>query len=1361
MDKNSPANDITQLTNNSYDDYNPLISGNKVTWYGYPNFNDSEIYFYDGKKTVQVTDNNTYDSPSDISGSNVVWQGYDGNDDEIYLYNGTKTVQLTDNNLYDYSPRVDGNQVVWYAYPPDYSDSEIYLFDGSKTIQLTDNNTYDYSPQISGKNVVWSGYDGNDEEIYLYDGTKTIQLTDNNTYDSSPQISGNNVVWSGYDGNDEEIYLYDGTKTIQLTDNNTYDSSPQISGNNVVWSGYDGNDYEIYLYDGTKTIQVTDNNFYESSPQIDGNRVVWSSYDGNDEEIYLYDGDVTKLTDNNTSDYSPQISGDKVVWSGYDGSDSEIYLYDIPLGLKLDGTEEDDVLTGGRGPDTISGFGGDDILQGLGGNDQIFGGDGKDLITAGDGKDKVEGGLGNDIISGNSGNDILTGNEGNDDILGGEDNDSIDGGAGKDRLLGQAGDDTIVGQGGNDTIDGGDGMDSLSGGAGSDRVVGGSGSDSLSGGTEADTLVGGFDNDSLDGGAGNDKLVGVNLSVVSSAQVGYGAGEIDTLFGETGNDSFALGDEARVYYDDGDPLTTGESDYALITDYNASQDTLQRYGADNLYKLDYFTTPEGRVDAAMIYDPGVAARGETIAILQGTASSSSTPVASVTSLSVQPTADNASDSPIPENTSPLAKLEGLAEGKDYAAGEVIVKLADGTSKSEASTLRERLGSEVLETTKTLGIERWSIEGTSVREAIANFSDDPAIEYIQPNFIVRTAATTPNDPRFNELWGLNNTGQTGGTADADIDAPEAWDLQTGDDVVVGVIDTGVDYTHRDLNDNMWTNPGETAGDRIDNDGNGFVDDVYGYDFVYEDSDPMDVYGHGTHVSGTIAAEANNNEGVTGVNWNAKIMALKFLSDDGWGYTFDAIEAVEYATLMKKNYGVNINLTSNSWGGGGYDQGLYDAIAAAGKAGQLFIAAAGNYSNDNDTYPFYPATYDLDNVISVAATNHNDGLTYFSNYGATTVDLAAPGENVLSTIPGNGYATYSGTSMATPHVSGVVSLLLSEDSSLSNQEVKELLLKVDPLASLNGKMVSGGRLNAFNALSELGPPNEIIGTEDDDIITGTNRRDRISGLGGNDLIQALAGKDTVFGGNGDDLIIAAEGDDSVEGGAGSDGIFGNEGDDFLQGQGGRDNILGGDGNDSINGGEGKDRLLGEAGDDTILGEKGDDTLDGGEGNDSLNGGASIDRLSGGKGDDTLVGEAGADSLTGGLGNDSLDGGAGSDRLIGVEPSTGFGTGEIDILTGLGDGDTFILGDPNHVFYSDGDPVTTGESDYALITDFNPSQDSILLQGQADLYSLDFFTIGSSINAALIYDPGNAERGELIGILQNVSADLTIADPGFTFV
>jgi subtilisin family serine protease len=399
----------------------------------------------------------------------------------------------------------------------------------------------------------------------------------------------------------------------------------------------------------------------------------------------------------------------------------------------------------------------------------------------------------------------------------------------------------------------------------------------------------------------------------------------------------------------------------------------------------------------------------------------------------------------------------LVPGVDYAPDEVIVKFKPGT-ESTISVLEISGNATLRETTQTLGIQLWGLDGITVEDAIALYSQDPSIEYIEPNYRI-SVEQTPNDPSFSELWGLHNTGQSGGTPDADIDAPEAWDIQTGDgSVIVGVIDTGVDYTHSDLMNNIWTNSGETPGNDIDDDSNGFVDDYYGWDFAYDDSDPFDGDGHGTHVSGTIAAEGDNGIGVVGVNWDAQIMPIKFLDDYGGGWTFDAIQSVEYATLM------GADLTNNSWGGGGYSQGLYDAIAGAGDAGQLFIASAGNYyGNNNDIYPHYPSSYDLDNIIAVAATDRYDNLSDFSNYGPTSVDLGAPGSEIYSTIPDGGYAYYDGTSMATPHVSGVAALVWAEYPDLTAAEVKEILLETtDPIPALEGLTVSGGRLNAYNAL-----------------------------------------------------------------------------------------------------------------------------------------------------------------------------------------------------------------------------------------------------------------------------------------------------------
>lgn len=729
------------------------------------------------------------------------------------------------------------------------------------------------------------------------------------------------------------------------------------------------------------------------------------------------------------------------------------------------------------------------------------------------------------------------------------------------------------------------------------------------------------------------------------------------------------------------------------------------------------------------------------------------------------TIDNTNNTTMATNNG-LINLNDLVAGEDYVADEVIIKFRPGADAASISSAQEALNATVLETTQTLGIQRLELNEITVEQAISNFNENAAladtIEYIEPNFIYQTQDTVPNDPRYEELYGLNNTGQTGGIEDADIDAPQAWDIQTGNDVVIGVIDSGVDYNHPDINDNMWTNPGETPDNGIDDDGNGFVDDFYGYDFVNEDGDPFDDNSHGTHVSGTIAAEGNNDTGVTGVNWDAQIMGLKFLNAGGSGNTFDAIEAIEYSILN------GAQLTNNSWGGGGFSLALQDAIAAAGEAGQLFVAAAGNFSQNNDTNPFYPASYDLDNIISVAATDDEDQLATFSHFGATSVDLGAPGVSTLSTVPGNSYGFKSGTSMATPHVSGAIGLALSQNPELTSSEVKELILDTtDEIPALTGITVSDGRLNAFNAVAELTPAPDIIGTEGDDVLTGTNRGEKIQGLGGDDILQGLGGNDGIFGDDGNDLISAGDGNDTVEGGAGTDLISGDNGDDNLNGQSGQDDIFGGEGNDQINGGGESDQLLGEAGNDTINGEDGNDTINGGSGSDTVNGGNGIDRLFGGNDNDQITGGVGSDTLTGGFGNDSLDGGEGDDELIGVDPTTtgsgvGFGAGEQDTLTGGAGSDKFVFADATRVYYSDGDPSTTGDSDFGLVKDFNASEDIIQLQGSADLYELDFFpTSTGSINAALIYDPEVLARGEVIGILENVSTDLTISEPAFTFV
>ena len=360
---------------------------------------------------------------------------------------------------------------------------------------------------------------------------------------------------------------------------------------------------------------------------------------------------------------------------------------------------------------------------------------------------------------------------------------------------------------------------------------------------------------------------------------------------------------------------------------------------------------------------------------------------------------------------------------------------------------------------------WHLADTNItlQNAARIVSADPDIDYAEPNFIY-SISRSPNDPLFADgsLWGLNNTGQFGGTVDADIDAPEAWDFTFGGDIIVGVVDSGVDYTHPDLAANMWRNPGEIPDDGIDNDGNGYVDDVFGIDTVNNTGDPYDELGHGTHCAGTIAGAGNNTQGVAGVCWRAQIMALKFIAGDGAGNAFGALACIEYAI----HHGARV--LNNSWGGGPYSQALQDMIALAEASNVLFCAAAGNGGRDgigdnNDLTPDYPASYPNSNVLAVAASDRNDALAVFSNYGSNSVDVAAPGVDVVSTLPGNRYASYNGTSMATPHVCGAAALLLALNPRMTHIEVKNVLMAaVDKLPAFAPKMQSGGRLNVFNAL-----------------------------------------------------------------------------------------------------------------------------------------------------------------------------------------------------------------------------------------------------------------------------------------------------------
>lgn len=336
-------------------------------------------------------------------------------------------------------------------------------------------------------------------------------------------------------------------------------------------------------------------------------------------------------------------------------------------------------------------------------------------------------------------------------------------------------------------------------------------------------------------------------------------------------------------------------------------------------------------------------------------------------------------------------------------------------------------------------------GFTVEQAIERLQHDPRVRIAEPDYVVRTLRI-PNDPQFSELWGLHNTGSFFGYSKngADIDAPDAWDLTTGSStVVVAVIDTGVDYNHQDLTANILRDSSNK---------------VVGYDYANTDDDPMDDHGHGTHVSGTIGAVGNNGIGVAGVCWNVKIMPLKFLSAGGSGYISNAIPCVDFAIT----HGAHV--MSNSWGGGGFSSLLLDAIKRAEAAGIAFVAAAGNSALNNDVSDAFPASYNrfASNVISVGATDYFDNLASFSNYGSRSVDIAAPGVYTYSTYPGNRYVYMSGTSMATPHVSGAYALVKSLYPSASPQQIKaRLLYSADKLESITG-YTRTGRLNVFAAL-----------------------------------------------------------------------------------------------------------------------------------------------------------------------------------------------------------------------------------------------------------------------------------------------------------
>lgn len=421
--------------------------------------------------------------------------------------------------------------------------------------------------------------------------------------------------------------------------------------------------------------------------------------------------------------------------------------------------------------------------------------------------------------------------------------------------------------------------------------------------------------------------------------------------------------------------------------------------------------------------------------------------------------------------------QALAAGQAHRPDELLVQFQPGTGSLERSRAAQRLRTGSMQMIRRaagtadpqgdLVLIRLP-RGKTVAEAMQDLQADAAVEFAEPNWIYTHNAVS-NDPQFTNgsLWGMYGDASSPANQFGS-QAAEAWGAPNhtcNTSVYVGVIDEGYMFSHEDLAANAWLNPFDPV-DGVDNDGNGFVDDTRGWDFVSSNNSVFDGVSddHGTHVAGTIAGAGGNGRGVAGVCWSARIISAKFLGASG-GTTANAIRAVDYITDLKRRHGLNIIATNNSWGGGGFSQGLQNAIERARQANILFVAAAGNSASNNDSVPHFPSSYTNDNVIAVAAITITGALASFSNFGATTVDIGAPGAGIVSTVPQrsgssivSAYASFSGTSMATPHVTGAALLYASTRPGVSYSTIKNAIFSARvPTASLSGRVATGGRLN----------------------------------------------------------------------------------------------------------------------------------------------------------------------------------------------------------------------------------------------------------------------------------------------------------------